>query len=178
MPITIKPADTSEALQAFVSDFDNQLEYPMNLIELFENHRTEILAEAIEALEQARLKHYQASSVEDNNERLGDLLNLVEESIQTHNLIPVITYAQEIARERFAGGFDIAEVLTAFNVLEEAIWHQITANLVAEEYPDAFGLSSTVFGAAKQALATEYVSLASHGRVQTADLSSLFQGNY
>lgn len=148
----------------------------MNLIDLFENRRVEILTEAIEALDQARLKHYQASSIEDNNERLGGLLNLVEESVRTHNLTPITMYAEEIARERFAGGFDIAEVITAFNVLEEAIWHQITINMAAGEYPNAYGLSSTVLGAAKQALSTEYVSLASHGRVQSLDISSLFQG--
>ncbi len=148
----------------------------MNLMDLFENHRTEILAEAIEALDQARLKHYEASSAEDNNERLGGLLNLIEESVQTHNLVPITAYAQKIAQERFAGGFDITEVITAFNVLEDAIWHQITKNMAAEEYPDAYGLSSTVLGAAKEALAAEYVSLASHGRVQSLDLSSLFQG--
>ncbi len=127
-------------------------------------------------LEQARIKHYTASAEPANRERLGRLFNLVQVSIKTRDLLPINQYAQELARERFNGGFEVAEVLAAINVLEESIWHFITGKIPPAEYPEAFGLTNTVFSAAQRSLATEFVSLASKDRVQSIDLSSLFRG--
>ena len=45
------------------------------------------------------------------------------------------------------------------------------------QYPEAFGLVSTALGAGKQALAIEYVALASRNReVRSLDLTALFKG--
>jgi hypothetical protein len=45
-----------------------------------------------------------------------------------------------------------------------------------EDLAEAIGLVGTVFGAAKDALARGYVSLASHHHVTSLDLSALFRG--
>jgi hypothetical protein len=89
----------------------------------------------------------------------------------------MIEYAQGVARERYKDGFGLEEVHTAFNVLEEVIWRRITAGMDPSQYPEAFGLVSTVLGAGKQELAIEYVALVSRSRdVHSLDLSALFKG--
>lgn len=148
----------------------------MNITTLLVTQREKILDSATDALNNARLKHYQNSTERDNRQRLSYLFDLALESMEKRDLGPIVTYAQNLARERFNSGFEISEVLSAINVLEEAIWQEIIKDSDAADYPESFGITSTILGAAKQALATEYVSLASHEHVETMDLTSLFQG--
>lgn len=147
----------------------------MNLAALLENRREEIVAAANEALTRAHLQHYETSGEELNRQHLSKLYDLTLDCVRTMSLIPIVEYSHQVARERHRDGFDLQEVQTAFNVLEEVIWKRITAELPPQEYPEAFGLTSTVLGAGKQALAVEYVALASHKR-QSLDLTALFQG--
>ena len=148
----------------------------MTLQELLETRGEAIVREAVERLGRTRLRSYDASSLESNQARLQRLLDLTIQCVRTKNLVPMVSYAEGIARERFRDGFDLQEVQTAFNLLEEIVWKHITQDMKPEDYPAAFGLTSTVLGAGKAALATEYVSLASHSRVRTMDLSSMFEG--
>lgn len=148
----------------------------MNLIQLLEQNGAEIINEAADALSRASLKHYKESGVEQNQRRLARLYDLTRECVEKRDLMPIIEYAQEIARERHRDGFGLQEVQTAFNVLEEVIWKHITRDLMPKDYPEAFGLASTVLGAGKQALAVEYVSLASQQKGIELDLSALFKG--
>jgi hypothetical protein len=148
----------------------------MNLIELLETRRKEIIDEATESLFRARLRHYQTSGMEQNRQRLETLYALTLECVKSKNLVPMLDYARTIARERYLNSYDLQEVQTAFNVLEEEIWKRITAVVAPADYPGAFGLTSTVLGAGKQALAAEYVALASHKKeVQPLDLNALFK---
>jgi hypothetical protein len=149
----------------------------MDLSRVLEQSRAAIIADAIQGLARATLPHYTASIPEQNRERLTALFDLTRECVDTRTLIPIVAYARDVARERYDGGFGLEEVHTAFNVLEEVIWRTIAAELEPTRYPEAFGLASTVLGAGKQALALEWVSLASHNRaVKTLDFSALFKG--
>jgi hypothetical protein len=71
----------------------------------------------------------------------------------------MIALATETARQRFDAGYELAEVQTAFNALEQAIWTRMFARLEAEQLVEALGSSTTILGAGKDALAREYVSL-------------------
>ena len=82
----------------------------------------------------------------------------------------------EIATERFHAGYDLAEIQTAFNALEEATWMRVLQRLDASELAEALGLISTVLGAGKDALARAYVSLAADTNVESLDLRALFAG--
>ncbi len=82
----------------------------------------------------------------------------------------------EVADDRFHAGYAIREVQIAINVLEESIWNHIVANVPPNELARALGLVSTVLGAAKDALARAYVSLASQTKAPSLDLSALFKG--
>jgi hypothetical protein len=149
----------------------------MELPGLLEESRTEAVADAIEGLERATLPHYTASRTEQNRERLATLYDLTTACVATRTLLPMIEYAQGVARERYRDGFGLEEVHTAFNVLEEVIWRKITARMEPSQYPEAFGLVSTVLGAGKQELAIEYVALVSRSRdVHSLDLTALFKG--
>jgi hypothetical protein len=89
----------------------------------------------------------------------------------------MVEYAQKIAKERHQDNFDLQEIQSAFNILEEVIWKTITSDMSSEDYPEAFGLASTVLGAGKEAMAVEYVSLVSNRKnIKSLDLSELFQG--
>ena len=148
----------------------------MDIIQLLEEHAGIIVDTSVEALERASLKHYKTSGSGKNRERLNKLFELIMDSIRQKNLIPMVEYSEQVARERFQEGFDIQEVQSAYNVLEEVLWKQITENMSPDDYPEAFGLVSTVLGAGKQALAIEYVSLACKRHVRSLDLSFEFQG--
>lgn len=149
----------------------------MKLPELLGKSRDEIINTALTTLSRAHLQHYDSSTDQQNRVRFTMLYDLTVESITTLNLVPVIDYAHKVARERYQAGFDLQEVQTAFNVLEELIWKKITSNLDPQDYAEALGLVSTVLGTGKQALAVEYVSLAGKNKaVASLDLKALFKG--
>jgi hypothetical protein len=149
----------------------------VNLIELLERQGTEITAEASDALTRARLPHYAESGAQENLRRISELFGLTVQCIRSRDLVPMLEHARTVARERFRDGFDLREVHSAFNVLEEVLWKRITAGVAPPEYPEAFGLTSTVLGAGKQALALEYLALATQKpRDVSLDRSDQFTG--
>jgi hypothetical protein len=148
----------------------------MDLQELLQKARTQVIADALQGLSRATLPHYSASGAEQNDKRLAKLYDLTQECVHLRTLVPIVAYARGVAHERHRDGFGLHEVHTAFNALEEVIWRAITAELDPVRYPEAFGLVSTVLGAGKEALALEWVALASESKqVQSLDLSALFK---
>lgn len=148
----------------------------MNLVDMLHEQEITIVDEAAEALTRSHLKHYTAAGAALNRGRLADLYRLTRESVADRNLIPLLEYMEQIAQERFAAGFDIHEVQTAVNVLEESIWRHISLALPPADLAEAFGLVGTVLGAGKDALARAYVSLASQSKAPSLNLSALFAG--
>ena len=140
----------------------------MSLVESLRDAQDEVLSEASQALQRAHLVHYEAAGAEESRHRLEDLYDLTLE--------PICRFAETVSRGRFEAGFDIAEVQTAFNVLEEAIWHVVVSRLPAEDLAEATGLVGTVIGAGKDTLARTWVSLAAKRHVASLDLSALFRG--
>lgn len=148
----------------------------MNLHDLLQTNAAEILGEAGEAIKRARLPRYAQAGTESTHQRLKALFVLTARAAKEKNLGPMIAHADAIAHERFESGFDLWEVQTAFNVLEEAIWVRVLNTLPPEEYAEALGLVSTVLGVGKDTLARGYVSLATKSRVPSLNLQSLFTG--
>jgi hypothetical protein len=148
----------------------------MDVAVLLENSRTQVLDEAFAALESSHIARYQAGGEPLTRQRLADLHDLVVDAIRNRDLTGVTAYSQAVAEERFHAGFDISEVQTAFNCLEEAMWRRLVADEPQAELAEAIGLLSTVLGSGKDALARTYVSLAGHRKVTSLDLSALFHG--
>lgn len=146
------------------------------LLDFLRQEAAPILNDAFEGMGHARLVHYDQLGPEATRRRLTALFDLTLEAIRTRDLAPVLTYAQETARTRFAEGFDLQEVQTAINVLEEAIWSRVVKTLPAAAMPEALGLVSTVLGVAKDTMGSTYVSEASQLHTTTLDMKSLFKG--
>jgi hypothetical protein len=148
----------------------------MELVDLLERDAAHIVEEATAALDRSRLTHYEGAGHAVSRERLEQLYQFMVQSIRQRSLAPVTEYMAEVANDRFHAGYAIREVQIAINVLEEAIWNHIVAAMPAGELAQALGLVSTVLGAAKDALAQTYVSLASKKKAPSLDLSALFAG--
>ncbi|HXX63818.1 MAG TPA: hypothetical protein VEO56_08480 [Bacteroidota bacterium] len=148
----------------------------MTLNDLLHERTATIIDEATGAMARAHLKNYEKAGSEHTHQRLKALYVLTARAVKERNLGPMIAHADQVARERFAAGFDLWEVQTAFNVLEEAIWSRILKELPPSEYAEALGLISTVLGTGKDTLARRYVSLASKTRASSLNLQSLFTG--
>ncbi len=146
----------------------------MDLAELLRVRRTELVAEALAAMQRAGLTHYEAAGFEASRARMESLYDVMHASIAARTLMPIESHAEEVAAERFRAGFGLGEVQTAFNVLEEAIWKRIEAEVAPESLAHALGLVSTVLGAGKDQLARAYVSLATQVQVPAVDLHALF----
>jgi hypothetical protein len=148
----------------------------MDLAALLLEDEPAVIDDAYSVLGRSLSTHYAAAGEQFTRARLEDLFHLVVDAVQTRNLIPVSQYSQAIATERFGQGFDISEVQSAFNALEEALWRRLISNVPAEDLPEAIGLLSTVLGFGKDTLARTYVSLASARQVPSLDLSAMFEG--
>jgi hypothetical protein len=109
-------------------------------------------------------------------QRLERLHELTLECLQRKNAEPMRRYVEDIANERFTSGFELFEVQTAFNVLEESIWKKMLAELDPPEFVRAIGLISTILGIGKDTLARAYVALASKAKAPSLDLKALFAG--
>ena len=148
----------------------------MDLDVILAQAKPQILDEAFSTLDRMHVAHYEVAGEQFTRQRLTDLFDLVIDAIRHRDLSAVVTYSERIADERFTGGFGIADVQTAFNSLEQAMWRCVVVAEPPTDLAEAVGLLGTVLGAGKDALAREYVSLASCRHVPTLDLSSLFAG--
>lgn len=148
----------------------------MNVYELLSLEREPIIHEALTALGRSHLAHYEADGDEHLRARLGALFDLVRDSMHSRNATAMIRYAEKVAEERFTAGFDLREVQTAFNVLEEAMFKRLLDQLSPQEIATAIGLVGTVLGLGKDALARRYVSLAAHMKAPSIDYRALFAG--
>ena len=138
--------------------------------------RAEVLDEAGEGLSRSHAAHYERSGEEFTRERLAELFDMVVAALRDRQLEEVARYSEAVAQQRFENGFGIAEVQTAFNVMEETIWRHVVASMSADELAEALGLVGTVLGHAKDMMARRYVSLASQRHVPSLDLTTFFSG--
>ncbi len=148
----------------------------MEISAFLETQKDDILRAACAAMDRSHLQHYERDGADRTHQRVSTLYTLAKRCVKDKNLAPMIAHAEVIAAERFNAGFDLWEVQTALNVLEETIWVRIFKTFPPEELAQALGLISTVLGAGKDTLARRYVSLASKTRVPSLNLQSLFSG--
>jgi hypothetical protein len=139
-------------------------------------HRDSLLVEAAAKLESAPPVHYRRAGAEAIEARLSALLDIVISGCTTRQLDKAISYATQLARTRQGDGFELAEVQSAVNALEEAVWRSISAEMSATHQAEALALAATVFGAIKDRIGTEFVAGATTGRRPPVDVGKLFDG--
>ena len=125
----------------------------MDLVAVLAAAKDEVLTASAAALGRAHLAHYERAGPEGSSQRLADLYQLVVTCLSERRLEPMSEYAETVARERFSAGFDIAEVQTAFNVLEESIWKVVVPGTPPAELAEPTGRIGTVLEAGKDSLA-------------------------
>lgn len=148
----------------------------MTLHDLLHDRSHQIIDEAVRSLERSHLSNYQKTGPEHMHQRVKALFVLTARGVKERNVGPIVAHAQTVAAERFRAGYDLSEVQTAFNVLEEVIWRHIIKTLDPVDLAEALGLVGTVLGAGKDALARGYVSLSTKTKAPSLDLQSLFAG--
>ena len=149
---------------------------PSLLLDLLQRHEPAILSESYDGLTRCRLTRYEAAGAEETRRRLARLFALLLDAIRERDLEPVLAYAREIARQRFSEGFDLQEVQSAINVLEEAVWRRVVKEIPPDGLAEALGLVSTVLGVCKDTMASAYVALATKRHAASLDMSALFRG--
>jgi hypothetical protein len=130
----------------------------MTVTQFLEAEREGILAEAVVAASAA--PRY---GVAELGVRLAALFDELVAAVDARDLTSIIEYARHLARARWSAGYDIAQVQVAINALEEAVWLRIFESAPQPLVGEALRLVSTVLGAAKDALAQEYVEQAKAG---------------
>ncbi|MBE0571729.1 MAG: hypothetical protein IH618_09320 [Ignavibacteriaceae bacterium] len=148
----------------------------MKLDEILVNNQTDIINESFTSLQRSHLKHYDTSRADENWQRLAKLFDLTLNGVKTKSLVDMVTYSEKIAKERYESGFDLHEVHSAYNVLEETIWKTIIKEIDSADLAESLGLISTILGTGKESLALTYVSLSGKQRVNSLNLSELFRG--
>jgi hypothetical protein len=146
----------------------------VDVARFLEERRRSIVDDAAQAARRAHLRHYEAEGFIE--QRLPVLFDMLIDSISKGDLSSIVAYCRGAAAARFTAGFDLSEVQTAFNVLEEATWRHALEGLSPVEFAFAIGLVSTALGAGKDALARAYVSHAAQVHAPSLDLSRLAGG--
>ena len=119
-----------------------------------------IVDEAVAALERRDQAHRRAASAADRRRYVRDLLGLVVQCVRERGTEPIIASSRQVAADRFATGFDIAEIQGEFSVLEEVLWRHVVNALAGDQRIEAQRLVSTILGAGRDAVARTYVVLA------------------
>ena len=148
----------------------------MDLASDLEEAGADILQTAEAALSRAHADHYRQADPPFIAMKLGELFGVLIECARQPSTLTMTRRIDVIARERFDAGFSIAEVQTAINVLEEAVWSHIVATEAPADLARNLALVSTILGAAKDALGQTYVTLAAKRHIPTVDLKALVDG--
>ena len=148
----------------------------MELYNLLDKYKKTIIDTAVNNLECVKNSRYHEEGTERLRQRLETLYFVVMDCIKNRQLLHIYQYSERIANERFKAGYDLQDVQTAFNILEELIWKKIIEKLAADQLAEALGLVSTVLSRGKESLARTYVNLASSQKVTSLNLDALFEG--
>lgn len=144
----------------------------MLIEELLRDDEPAILDEAVRTT--ALLSHYRRDGEEATRRRVQALYRAVARAVRARDLDDLLRHAVRIARERFQGGYEQAEVEAAFATLEEAIERRALARMPKEELAWGLGLVATAMGHARAELGRTFATLAHGSRLGAVDLTSVF----
>jgi hypothetical protein len=137
------------------------------------HERASIVGMAAESIRAGRTR-YDVAGDDEIRQRLDALYEQLLDAITTSDLSGIVDYAEHVADDRYTAGYDLSDVQVAINTLEEATWSRLCDRLPPDELAVPLGVVGTILGAAKDALAREYVTLASQTHVASLDMRALF----
>jgi len=131
----------------------------LDLVDLLRDKSEDLITGALSELHRAHLDHYEAEGMETARDRLSELLDRTLVCLETGRAGPVVDWAEKVGRDRFSAGYDLFEVQTSINILEEAIWQRVLSSMGPGEVAHALGLTNAILGMAKDKLSRAYVAL-------------------
>lgn len=147
----------------------------MNLNDLLRENADDLVHGVVAELHQARLEHYEAEGLEALHERIRTLFDSTLRCLETCSADAIVDWADRVGKERYSAGYDLLELQTVTNALEEALWERILSSTGPENLAHALGLVNAILGMAKDTLARTYVSLATRGEAPAVDFKELLQ---
>jgi|SRR5579884_3308032 len=145
------------------------------LLRVLDQRRGPIVEAALESIRYGRSR-YEAAEQAAVRRRVERLYDELLAAVSRRDLGGLVNYTRELAARRFQSGYDLVDVQSAINAVEQATWSDLCERLQPQELALSLGLVSTALGAAKDALAREYVSLALQTHAPSLDLRALFTG--
>jgi hypothetical protein len=145
------------------------------LTDILRENSDDLVNDVVAEVHQARLEHYEAEGLRALRERVQALLDLTLECLDSCRAEPINDWAVRVARERYSAGYDLLELQTAINAVEEALWKRILSNTGPEDLAHALGLVNAILGMSKDTLARTYVSLATEREAPQVDFSKLLR---
>ena len=143
----------------------------MSLTRILVRDADEFIMSVVERLKRAHLQHYERDGEEATRARVRGLYELLLRVVVERNPDTLADFAARVGRERFADGFDLSELQTAINAMEEILWTRLAARLGTDKSAaEDLSLMVLILGTLKDELARVYVSLASATRAPTLDL--------
>jgi hypothetical protein len=133
------------------------------LAALLRERTDHLVTEAKATMRQAQLVHYEQDGLPVMRQRLTALLEVTLECLADGRADALVEHTTRVAEERFSAGYDLSEVQTSINIVEEVLWSRILASVAPEQLVHALGLVSGLLDLGKDALARVYVSLAGQG---------------
>jgi hypothetical protein len=143
----------------------------VNLAELLHEDGPAIVDDAWNAV--ALMEHYRRDGETVTRHRVDALYTQVVRAVLELDLDGLLSHVRRVAQERFAAGFELSELRTAFVMLEESIYRRALARLPREDASWGLALVTTAFTQARLALGQTFVSLPA-GHATAVDLSVLF----
>lgn len=131
----------------------------MTLLELCYNKPDLILLDSTDSLIRADLPHYVDLSPGLIRFRILKLQQALIKCIENQSCDKLLEYMKTVAVERFNQHYDLYEILTVINILEESLWKRISEFVDDDEKYKAMKKVSYLFNAAKEKLISEYASL-------------------
>ena len=155
---------------------NEQTDTPDEVYSVLDAMTTEILDEALQTVRTAHFTHYESWGEELTRQSLGDLYEHIMVSLHHRDLAHIIRHCEALAARRFDSGFDLVEVQSAFNALEQTMWRRVVAAVPPEHVAACVSLLSSVLGAGKDTVARTYVRLAAHHHAPAMNLGALAEG--
>ena len=147
----------------------------MSLTELLSENADDLVNGAVAELHQARLEHYEAEGLGTLHGRIRTLFDSMLQCLDSCHAEAILDWADRVGRERYGAGYDLLELQTGINALEEALWRRVLSSTGPEDLAHSLGLINAILGMAKDKLARTYVSLATRDEVPPVDFKELLQ---
>ncbi|MCI0448357.1 MAG: hypothetical protein L0Y79_01050 [Chlorobi bacterium] len=131
----------------------------MTLLELLYYKPDLILLDSTNCLVRAQLQHYKPLSPELIRFRFLKLFQALVKCVETNSFNGIIKFMDKVSDERYELGFEIHEVQTAINILEECLWKKILKFVDDDKQISAMKQVTRILCNAKMELAGRYALL-------------------